>query len=287
MSGGIRTHDRLHSVNANCDTRLHELRPFADPTESDAGEELLRAERVSVVIPTLNEADNLPHVFAEFPAGLHEVVLVDGHSVDDTIEVAKRLRPDIRVVLQGHRGKGDALACGFAACTGNVIVMMDADGSTDPKEIPRFVRALVDGADFAKGSRYLPGGGSGDLTWLRRTGNRLLSVAVNLLYGTKYTDLCYGFNAFRVTCLDSLLVDCPGFEVETLINIRVAKLGLKVAEVPSFEGERINGNSNLHPVRDGLRVLKVIIRERFTRLEPTAHIYRHPATRTNVLEPNA
>lgn len=244
----------------------------------------LEQVRVSVVLPALNEADNLPHVFTEFPVGLHEVVLVDGNSVDGTVEVAGRLRPDIRIVLQAGRGKGDALACGFAACTGEVIVMMDADGSTDPKEIPRFVSALQGGADFAKGSRYLDGGGSADLTWLRRTGNWFLSRAVNLLYGTKYTDLCYGYNAFRRRCLDSLLVDCPGFEVETLINIRVARLGLKVAEVPSFEGQRISGTSNLHPLRDGFRVLRVIVRERFKPIEAKAHVYRQAPSQPAVLD---
>jgi len=228
---------------------------------------------VSVVIPTLNEAENLPHVFAELPAGLHEVVLVDGHSTDDTVAVARHLRPDIRVVLQASRGKGDALGCGFAACTGDVIVMLDADGSTSPAEIPAFVAALASGAEFAKGSRYLPGGGSDDLTWVRRNGNRLLSLAVNLLYGTKYSDLCYGYNAFRTSCLQTLLVDCPGFEVETLINIRVARLGLRVAEVPSHERPRLNGVSNLHPVRDGMRILRVIVRERFRRVDPQAHVY--------------
>lgn len=242
--------------------------------------------RVSVVIPTLNEAENLPHVFAQLPAALHEVVLVDGHSVDGTIDVARRLRPDIRVVLQARRGKGDALACGFSACTGDAIVMMDADGSTDPIEIPRFVKALAEGADFAKGSRSLPGGGSADLTHLRSAGNKFLSFVVNFLYGTKYTDLCYGYNAFRASCLQSLFVDCPGFEVETLINIRIARLGLKVAEVPSFEGRRINGMSNLRPIRDGLRILRIIVRERFSPSAPTAHVYEG-ATQWTMLEPTA
>ncbi len=286
MSGGNLAAPRRRIGGS--EIHLHGGRAHPDSRTIAARREHLHGLRVSVVIPTLNEADNLPHVFTQLPTGLHEVVLVDGHSVDDTIEVAKQLRPDIRVVLQARRGKGDALACGFAACTGDVIVMMDADGSTDPTEIPRFVQALVEGADFAKGSRYLPGGGSADLTWLRRTGNRFLSGVVNLLFGTKYTDLCYGYNAFHASCLDSLLVDCPGFEVETLINIRVTKLGLRVAEVPSFEGDRINGISNLHPVRDGLRILRVIIRERFTRLEPTAHVYEYdPAQGQWALEPTA
>lgn len=217
---------------------------------------------ISVVVPTLNEAANLPHVFERLPEGLTEVIVVDGHSSDGTAEVARRLRPDVRIVLQQGKGKGDALACGFAASTGDVIVMLDADGSADPAEIPRFIEALADGADFAKGSRTLPGGGSADLTAVRRFGNRVLSIAVNVLYGTKYSDLCYGYNAFRRACLDHLEIDCPGFEVETQINIRIAKLNLRVTEVPSYEGHRVHGTSNLHPVRDGGRILRVIVRER-------------------------
>ena len=130
--------------------------------------------KVSVVIPTLNEARNLPHVFAKLPAGLHEVIVVDGNSVDDTVATARRLRPDIRIVMQNRSGKGNALACGFAAATGDIIAMVDADGSADPAEIPQFVKALLDGADFAKGTRFADGGGSSDITRLRRIGNRML-----------------------------------------------------------------------------------------------------------------
>jgi len=228
--------------------------------------------RVSVVIPTLNEAENLPHVFARLPAGLHELIIVDGNSVDDTVAVAHSLRPDARIViqtgrgkgdaLQTGRGKGDALQTGFAACTGDIIVMIDADGSTDAAEIPRFVAALCNGADFVKGSRFAQGGGSTDITPLRRAGNRALNALVNTLYGTSYTDLCYGYNAFWARCLPYMRVDCAGFEVETLINIRIAKAGLTIHEVPSRERDRIHGTSNLHPVRDGTRVLRTIARER-------------------------
>src|SRR5689334_13857537 len=130
-----------------------------------------RAPRVSVVIPTLNEERNLPHVFGALPDGLHEVVLVDGGSVDNTVAVARELRSDVVVVQQTRTGKGNALACGFAACTGDAIVMIDADGSTDPTEIHRFVQTLMDGAEFAKGSRFGVGGHSDDITPLRRVGN--------------------------------------------------------------------------------------------------------------------
>jgi glycosyltransferase involved in cell wall biosynthesis len=217
---------------------------------------------VSVVIPAMNEERNLPHVFAALPEGIDEVVLVDGGSIDRTIAVARELRPDVVIVQQTRTGKGNALACGFAAATGDIIVMIDADGSTDASEIPRFVAALCNGADFVKGSRFAQGGGSTDITPLRRAGNRALNALVNTLYGTSYTDLCYGYNAFWARCLPYMRVDCAGFEVETLINIRIAKAGLTIHEVPSRERDRIHGTSNLHPVRDGTRVLRTIARER-------------------------
>jgi glycosyltransferase involved in cell wall biosynthesis len=220
---------------------------------------------VTAVIPAMNEAANLPHVFARIPSCVTEIVLVDGNSSDDTIEVARALRPDVRVVLQNGRGKGNALACGFAAAHGDIIVMLDADGSTDPAEIPKFIAPLLAGADFAKGSRYAAGGGSADITRIRDTGNHVLGGAVNLLFGTKFTDLCYGYNAFWRSCLPHMHVTCDGFEVETLINVRVARAGLRVTEVPSYEQARIHGESNLHAIRDGRRVLSTILRERFSR----------------------
>ncbi len=220
--------------------------------------------RVSVIVPTLNEAKNLPHVFAELPDGLHEVIVVDGRSEDGTADVARSLRPDVMIVEQTGRGKGDALQAGFEAASGEVLVMLDADGSADPGEIPAFVGALMAGADFAKGSRFATSGGSADITGLRRRGNRALSGLVNMLFKTGYSDLCYGYNAFWRHCLPAMNVDCAGFEVETLINIRIARAGLEVWEVPSFERARIHGESNLRTFRDGSRVLRTIVRERMS-----------------------
>jgi len=218
---------------------------------------------ISVVIPALNEAANLPHVLTRLPASVDEVVLVDGHSIDDTIRVARLVRPDVRVVLQDGRGKGNALACGFAASTGEIIVMLDADGSHDPAEIPRFVEGLMAGHDFAKGSRFTRAGHSADITYLRRLGNGVLRMLVNMLFGTRYSDLCYGYNAFWRHCLPHIQLDCTGFEVETLINVRIARAGLSVAEIASVEHARLFGVSNLRTFRDGSRVLRTIITERF------------------------
>lgn len=221
---------------------------------------------VSAIVPTLNEAENLPHVLKKMPDGVSELIVVDGHSTDSTVGVAQALRPDARIVLQNGRGKGNALACGFAAARGDILVMIDADGSTDPSEIPGFIAPLFSGADFVKGSRYLDGGGSADITTIRSLGNRLLGASVNLMFGTSYTDLCYGYNAFWRRCLPQLHVDCDGFEVETIINVRAAKAGLTVVEVPSYENSRIHGLSNLNAWRDGKRVLRAIMSERFSGL---------------------
>jgi glycosyltransferase involved in cell wall biosynthesis len=234
------------------------------------------ADRISVVIPARNEANNLPQVLAALPASLHEVIVVDGHSSDDTIAVAERVRPDAKLVQQTRRGKGNALACGFAAVTGDIIVMLDADGSADPSEIPAFVAALAAGAEFAKGTRFDRGGHSHDITRFRRIGNSFLNRLVNLVFGTNYTDLCYGYNAFRVHLLPVL--DLPpvyapddsaeemlwgdGFEIETLINVRVAHAGARITEVGSVEFPRLHGVSNLRAIPDGVRVLRMIMAER-------------------------
>ena len=166
--------------------------------------------------------------------------MVDGNSVDGTAETAQRVLPGAKVINQTRSGKGNALACGFAAATGDIIVMFDADGSADPAEIPAFVAALVAGADFAKGSRFAPGGGSDDITPLRKAGNAGLNLVANTLFGTGHTDLCYGYNAFWADIRPVLDLPPPrrarpdrdmlwgdGFEIETLINCRVAVAGLR------------------------------------------------------------
>lgn len=218
--------------------------------------------RVSVIIPTRNEAPNLQHVLPHIPSFVHEVILVDGHSTDNTIAIAQRLLPTIHILEQVGKGKGDALKMGIQASTGDIIVLMDADGSTDPLEITRFVEVLLLGADFAKGSRFTKGGKSLDISFIRRAGNHGLGILVNILFGTRFSDLCYGYNAFWRHCLAHFEIESTGFEIETLINLRMHLAGLKIKEVPSIEHPRIHGMSNLHAFRDGWNILKLILRER-------------------------
>ena len=228
---------------------------------------------VTIIMPTKNEAANLREVLPLLPPE-YEVVLVDGHSVDGTVEVALELRPDVRIVHQTRKGKGNALAAGFLAATGDIVVMFDADGSADPREIPAFVQALTQGADFAKGSRFASGGGSEDITGLRTLGNNGLNWVANRAFGTSFTDLCYGYNAFwrslapelDLPALDLVAPDGgmlwgDGFEIETVINCRFASAGVTIVEVPSVELARIHGESNLRTFSDGTRVLRTIIAE--------------------------
>jgi hypothetical protein len=226
---------------------------------------LVKLPSVSLVIPTLNEEANIGWVLQRVPAWVEEVIVVDGGSKDRTVEVAKTLRPDVVVVTDLRKGKGVALRTGFARATRDVIVMLDADGSMDPAEIENYVRAVEEGYDLVKGSRAT--GGSMDLTPTRLLGNFCLRGLVNLLYSSDFTELCYGYMALRRTSVRAMDLAADGFEIETEIVVNSLRRGMRIAEIPSHEAERLNGVSHLHPVRDGLRVLSTIIRARFSRLQ--------------------
>ncbi|MGY1635536.1 glycosyltransferase family 2 protein [Geodermatophilus sp. SYSU D00742] len=225
---------------------------------------------VSLVIPTKNEAANIAWVLEQVPECVDEIILVDGRSTDATLVTALSTRPDIQVVMQEGVGKGDALLAGFTAARGDVIVMIDADGSMSPGEIPHYLHFLENGYDFVKGSRFMGGGGSRDISLLRRFGNKSLMHLVNGLFDAQLTDLCYGFCAFHRRYLDYLDLTTPGFEVETKMIISALKSGLRLAEVPSLEMPRRFGRSNLRTFRDGTRVLRTVLREHRTGVSGSA-----------------
>jgi glycosyltransferase involved in cell wall biosynthesis len=220
---------------------------------------------VTVVVPTLNEERNIGHAITRLRLnGVKDILVVDGNSSDRTVEVAKDLGAE--VVFQGGKGKGAALrsAFGFVGI-GDRVVIMDADGSMDPKEIHALLAPLDNGADVVKASRFLAGGYSEDMSPFRRMGNSVFVFLVNFLFDAAYTDLCYGYAAFTKEALLKLgpVLESTGFEIETELFIKARKLGLKVVETPSVEFLRRHGNSNLKATRDGVKILATIVREAF------------------------
>ena len=238
--------------------------------------------RVSAVIPTLNEADNLRLLMPALPSWIYEVIIVDGCSADGTVAVARSFEKDmpVRIVNEPRRGKGAALHAGFAVAEGDIIVALDADCSMHPREILVLVSALLAGADFVKGSRFVQGGGTSDMTLVRMVGNWGLTQTVRWLYGGSFSDLCYGYFAFWKLHLDVLDPTCQGFEVETFVKLQALKAKLRIAEVPSFESGRIYGRSKLRAASDGLRVLKTIITQRFAAAPPIGVARPQPSSIT-------
>jgi glycosyltransferase involved in cell wall biosynthesis len=256
--------DRIASNGATRSTtngRSADAHP-APARKRAAGRQAARRSTVSLVVPAKNEARNIATVLEHLPDCVDEVILVDGRSSDVTRLMAESCLPDIRIISESHPGKGNALRAGFAAAQCDVIVAMDADGSMSPAEIPQFVYFLDHGFDFVKGSRFVGGGGSLDITPLRKLGNRGLLMLANRFFDSQLTDLCYGFFAFRRRYLGHLGLSSEGFEIETELTVRALTSGLRVAEVPSLEMPRRSGNSSLRAFHDGLRVLRTLLDER-------------------------
>ena len=225
-----------------------------------------RRLNVTVLIFTLNEEENLPHVLPGIPDWVDEVLLVDGHSSDGTVRVARLLSPKVRVVFQPGNGKGDALRYGVQQATGDIIVTLDADGETDPEDMSRFLEPLLQGYDFVKGSRFRSGL-LGGLSLHRTAGNLFLASVFNALFLTRYTDICSGYNAFWKEGIRKAGLPTEGdFAAEPVMHARARKGGLKVKEVGHRDAGRIAGKAKV-PLwaEHGLWVLKTIVQERFHR----------------------
>lgn len=221
---------------------------------------------VIVIIPTLNEEKTISEVISQLKhLGFHDIIVIDGNSKDGTAKVAKDL--GVKVIHQNGHGKGAAMRQAFGAEEINGasrVVIMDADGSMNPKELYSFIETLGSkNVDLVKGSRFMPKGYSEDMTLIRKFGNTLFVKLVNSFWSSDYSDLCYGFAAFRKDSLDRLypLLNSTNFEIETEMFIKAKKIGLTVAEVPSIELKRRYGKSNLNALRDGIKILVTIFKE--------------------------
>lgn len=221
---------------------------------------------IALIIPTLNEEKNIRAILAELKQlGYDQILVVDGNSKNGTVKAAKD--GGAHVFTQSGKGKGVALRQAFNhdAIDFDFVVIMDADGSMNPKEISVLTNALASGAHVAKASRFLPSAFTEDMSLIRRIGNTFLVSLVNMLWSTNYTDLCYGFAAFRKDVIVKLrpLLKSRNFEIEAEVFIKLKRLGLTVVEVPSGELRRKHGKSNLHSFKDGFRILRIILAEFF------------------------
>ena len=219
--------------------------------------------KVSLVIPCLNEERGLRRILPAIPSAVDEIIIVDKQSTDGTIDVATWLCPNVVIIEQSSKGKGGALKEGLAAATGEIIVTMDGDGSMDPLDILDALRVLDEGGfDFVKGSRGLSPGGSADFTRVRHFGNAVLTMLANKLSNASWTDITYGFNAYRRDLIPVAMSLMDGFEFEIQFATRLQNCGYNVGEFASWESPRVGGESKLNSIRDGLRILSVLLAER-------------------------
>jgi glycosyltransferase involved in cell wall biosynthesis len=217
---------------------------------------------VSVVIPCLNEAENIVSCVAAARAALAqmdvagEVVVADNNSEDDSARLAERA--GARVVIERRRGYGSAYLAGFAASSGRYIVMADADLTYDFNEIPHFVAELQAGAELVMGDR-MDNIQPGAMPWLHRyIGNPLLSGLLNLFFRTGINDAHCGMRALRRDVLPRLDLRTTGMEFASEMVIRASKENLKIAEFP-IEYHPRGGESKLSSFRDGWRHLRFLL----------------------------
>ena len=202
---------------------------------------------VSIIIPTLNEAKNLPLVLPDIPRlpEITEVLLVDGYSNDGTVEVAQQLLPDLKVIYQEGKGKGNAILCAAKMARSDYFLLLDADTSHQPQEIPLFIAKAKEGYDLVKGSRYMPGGSTEDAPFFRDLVIRTANTVANMVWGTRFTDICYGMFLIHRRQFLSLNLHSQSWDVEWEMMIKAKRRGLRIAEVPSQEKKRLWGESKL------------------------------------------
>lgn len=219
--------------------------------------------KVTLLIPARNEADCIGTVLADVdPAVIDEVIVVDGHSTDGTPELVREM--GFKVVDQEGLGYGLAIRTGVKHASGDVITMVDADGSYRLEDIPLLLDCLKKGYDIAYGSRYLPGSGSADDTPIRYAGNMIFTGLLRLMHGVKISDSLFLYVAAHRKVFEALPMTSTGFDYCIEFPIRAHKMGFTYTEVPSFEKARVAGDSKVNAMSDGVMILRTMLRLLFS-----------------------
>jgi len=218
---------------------------------------------VSVIIITLNEAEAIGRVIEEVPKdSVSEILVVDGNSTAGTPDVVRRLGH--KVINQEGKGYGDAFMTGARHASGDTLVLMDGDGSQDPKYIPALLEEIRAGKKAVFASRYMKGAGSADDTLIRYIGNRFFTFLTNALHGVGISDSLFLFAAIDKKVFGGLGLKQAGFEFCVEVPIKVRKTGHEFAQIPSKERKRFHGVSRFNAFSLGIKILKFIIKERFS-----------------------
>lgn len=214
--------------------------------------------KISIIIPTLNEAGSIEQTLSEIPQGLaDEIIVVDAHSPDGTADLVRSL--GYRVIMQQSMGFGGGFAEGIQAASGDIVVLMNADGSMNPADIPKLVEKVAEGYDCVFAIRYAPGFGSEDDDLVHHFGNMLFTFLVNLIHRVFIWDALYFFAAFRRDKVPLINAQSLGFAYCVEVPIRAHKAGLKIFQIPSKERPRLAGESKVNALIDGWKILKMIL----------------------------
>jgi len=222
----------------------------------------MEKSKTSLLIFTRNEIEGLRFIFDRIPlASVDEVIAIDGHSTDGTVEFLQR--KGIRVVLQTRLGRGNAAIEGIGHCSGECVVFLSSDGNEDPADIPKLIEGLRE-ADIAVASRFMEGGRSDDSDdplRIRKFGNKLVTALINLLWQAHVTDSTNGLRAIRMAAWAKLAIESPYHETEFQMTIRASKLGMKIREIPTTEGKRVGGKRYASTMKMAWTFSKSLLRE--------------------------
>lgn len=220
--------------------------------------------KASVIVITLNEVESIASVLQDIPqTEVQEIVVIDGHSTDGTPDLVRGL--GYQVITQDGKGYGNAFLTGIKHAKGDVLILMDGDGSQNPKDIPLLLEKIAEGYDVVLGSRYLPTSGSEDDTAIRHFGNKFFTWLTNFLHNMKISDSLFLFTAIRKEVFQKIELQSQSFEFCVEVPIRAHKAGFKFSEVPSFERKRFYGKSRVNVFYHGLRIFWLIIKTKFSR----------------------